>query len=253
MASTGTAVYPSTSLYPGASTYPGQGSYPLQLVLYSLANASANPVWQDATEYVRAFTSRRGRATELARVDAGTAQITLDNRTRLFDPEHTAGIRPMNRWRILEQFSGSTYPIFTGYAESYQQLWPERSGRTRSRWCRARTSSRCLRWTGCRRRIRRATRIRTSSCSTSRTGTGGCCIRTGRRPVVGEPVALRAAAVIGGGGRVTGLGAIVGQNGSRLCLHVPGRLVHRPPTCTARPVRAIWPTLPSSRSKDGSS
>ena len=79
----------------------------------------------NATDYLRGFQTSRGRATELARVDAGTATITLDNRTRLFDPAATSGIRPMNRWRILEQFSGEP-DVFNGYAESYTQVWPDK-------------------------------------------------------------------------------------------------------------------------------
>ena len=41
-------------------------------------------------------------------VDAGTATIVLDNRTRVFDPAHNTAIRPFNRWWIREQFTGET-------------------------------------------------------------------------------------------------------------------------------------------------
>lgn len=94
-------------------------------ILYSTDDASVStPTWNDATSKVRAFSSSRGRESELAEVDAGTAMLTLDNRTRTFDPVINTAIRPMNRWWIREQFTGETQDIFKGYAESYDQTWP---------------------------------------------------------------------------------------------------------------------------------
>lgn len=130
MAATGTAVYPSTSLFPGSSVYPGQGSKPLALVLMTTDDASvANPSWTALDEdQVRAWSTSRGRENELADVDTGTATITLDNRDRTFDPAHNSAIRPLNRWWIREQFAGVTNDVFKGYAESYQQVWPDKKG-----------------------------------------------------------------------------------------------------------------------------
>jgi hypothetical protein len=92
--------------------------------MYSTSNATTvDPVWTDATANVRSFTVSRGRASELSRVDAGTAQIVLNNRARTFDPVINTAIRPMNRWWIREQFSGLTNDVFKGYAESYEQQW----------------------------------------------------------------------------------------------------------------------------------
>jgi len=103
----------------------GQGNSPELWVLYSTDDASVStPVWNDATAKVRAFSTSRGRENELAEVDAGTAGVTLDNRTRTFDPVINTAIRPMNRWLLREQFSGETQDIFKGYADSYQQRWP---------------------------------------------------------------------------------------------------------------------------------
>jgi hypothetical protein len=103
----------------------GQGSAPEVWVLYSTDDASVSvPTWTDATAKLRDFSTSRGRQSELAEIDAGTTTITLDNRARTFDPAFNAAIRPMNQWKILEQFSGETQPIFTGYADSYDQTWP---------------------------------------------------------------------------------------------------------------------------------
>lgn len=109
----------------GTDKIVGQGNYPELWVLYSTSDTSSqSPSWTDATAKVRSFSTSRGRETELADVDAGTATVTLDNRDRSFDPAHNSGIRPMNRWWIREQFSGETQDIFVGYAESYDQTWP---------------------------------------------------------------------------------------------------------------------------------
>lgn len=83
------------------------------------------PTWVDVTADVRSFSSSRGRGSELDRVEAGTARILLDNRTRSYDPTSDATIRPLNRWRISMVMDGPvTEEIFVGYAESYEQQWP---------------------------------------------------------------------------------------------------------------------------------
>lgn len=124
MATAGTALYPSSTTYPSATTYPGGGDNPILWCLYSTdAVSTAVPTWLDATLDVRSFSVSRGRASELSRVDAGTASILLDNRDRAYDPVITTAIRPLNRWWIREQFSGDTIDVFKGYAESYQQQW----------------------------------------------------------------------------------------------------------------------------------
>lgn len=125
MAATGTALYPGAATFPGAAVYPGQGGQPLVWVLYSTADADDGfPAWVDASSSVRSASTARGRATELDTVDAGTARIVLNNRTRGFDPLAVAALAPMNRWWIREQFSGATRDIFKGYAESYTVSYP---------------------------------------------------------------------------------------------------------------------------------
>lgn len=95
-------------------------------IVYTTDDASvASPTWiaVDAND-VRSVTVTRGRDGELGRVDAGTAQLVLNNRERLFDPQIVTDLAPMNRWVLQAQHAGNTYPIFTGYAESYEQQWP---------------------------------------------------------------------------------------------------------------------------------
>ena len=107
------------------TTLVGQGSFPDVWVLYATDDASSSiPTWTDATVTTRAFSTARGRNSEVDRVDAGTAQITVDATNRVVDPFQNPAIRPMNRWWLRSQFSGITEDIFKGYAEAYDTVFP---------------------------------------------------------------------------------------------------------------------------------
>jgi hypothetical protein len=109
----------------GAGQIVGQGNSPELWVLYTTDDASiSSPVWVDATSKTRSVDTSRGRETELQPVDTGNATVRVDNRTRTFDPNSNANIRPLNRWWIREQFSGKTRDLFKGYAERYENKWP---------------------------------------------------------------------------------------------------------------------------------
>ena len=128
MATTGTKL--TIPFTVGAGALVGQGTQPELWVLYSTDDASVkNPAWTTAHQGgggdVRAFTTARGRENELAAVDAGTATLTLNNRSRTYDPIINTGIRPLNRWWIREQFTGETQDILKGYATSYEQQRPD--------------------------------------------------------------------------------------------------------------------------------
>jgi hypothetical protein len=97
--------------------------------LYSTDDfTEATPFWNDATSKVRAFSTSRGRDSELQEIDAGTATVELDNRTRTFDPVSNSAIKPMNKWWLRSQFAGETQDLFMGYAERYDQTWPAKVG-----------------------------------------------------------------------------------------------------------------------------
>jgi hypothetical protein len=81
--------------------------------------SDTTPTWTDVSTLVRSFSISRGRANELADVDAGTATLVLDNGARTFDPISNALIRPMNRWWIQSIVAGVTRDMFFGYADSY--------------------------------------------------------------------------------------------------------------------------------------
>ncbi|HEY7061724.1 MAG TPA: LamG domain-containing protein [Chloroflexota bacterium] len=85
----------------------------------------APPVWLDVTPAVQAFSITRGRQHPLDRVEAGTAQIVLDNRNRWFDPTNAGSpywpnVVPRRRVQIRATH-GTTRPLFTGYVESWPQ------------------------------------------------------------------------------------------------------------------------------------
>lgn len=128
---TGDPIYPGSALFPGAAVYPGQGARVVYVLLVSFDDASnPYPTWVDISSRLRAFGTARGRATELADVDAGTGVFTLDNRDRAFDPANSSSpyypnLRAMNRLWYRAQFAGQTYELLKGYVESYEQQWPQ--------------------------------------------------------------------------------------------------------------------------------
>ena len=84
--------------------------------------------WTDVTEYVRNVSTSRGRSSELDTYSTGSCNITLDNRTRLFDPENTAGpyygnLTPLRSVRIKATSGATTYDIFRGYIEQWPQSY----------------------------------------------------------------------------------------------------------------------------------
>lgn len=99
---------------------------PTWLIRYTTDDASdATPSWTTvANADVRSVTVSRGRESELARVEAGTAELILNNRTRTYDPTVATGLKPMNRWWIQAVHLAVTYDVFFGYAEAYEQSWP---------------------------------------------------------------------------------------------------------------------------------
>ena len=82
------------------------------------------PQWVEITQYVREINIKRGRENDLQQFPAGSANLTLDNRTRLFDPFNTAGtyygnLKPRRQIKIVGQYAGVTYPIFRGYIAGF--------------------------------------------------------------------------------------------------------------------------------------
>jgi hypothetical protein len=74
----------------------------------------------DVTQYVRSVSVSRGRSRQLERVQTGNATVVLDNRARLFDPNHASSpyassIKP--RRNVVITSDGE--PLFTGLVEDW--------------------------------------------------------------------------------------------------------------------------------------
>lgn len=91
--------------------------------------ALASNTWTDVTAYVISIATRRGRSDALGRIEAGTAQLVLDNSDRRFDPTFAASpyapnVVPMRKIRISAVYSATTYRIYTGHVQAWPPDWP---------------------------------------------------------------------------------------------------------------------------------
>ena len=85
--------------------------------------------WTDVSAYLRNFETFRGRISQLADFQTGTATVTLDNRDNRFSPNQTTyyydatngrtKIQPLKRLRIRAEYDSTTYDIFHGFVESF--------------------------------------------------------------------------------------------------------------------------------------
>lgn len=104
---------------------------------------SSSRTWVDITAYTRGWSTRRGRNTELDRIEAGDATVLLSNLDQRFDPNNSAGpyygdLRPMTPIRITCVADGDTYgdeyfdtygdvryPVFSGLVQAWPQEYPD--------------------------------------------------------------------------------------------------------------------------------
>lgn len=89
-------------------------------------------LYEDVTEYVRGFSTDRQFSRGVMQWREGTASITLDNRDGRFSPANLSGpyvvsgvtqIRPLLPVRITAAYSGTTYPVYAGYVQSWTESW----------------------------------------------------------------------------------------------------------------------------------
>lgn len=90
--------------------------------------------WADISQFVLNFTVTRASTRQqgpLLTVQAGTVSCTLDNSDGRFDPDNLAGpyvafgvtqIRPMIPVRLRVTWAGVEYPLFSGFADSWQDM-----------------------------------------------------------------------------------------------------------------------------------
>jgi len=89
----------------------------------------SSQTFTDVSQYLRSFTTTRGRVSNLSDFQTGTAIVELDNRDNRFSPnqsthyfDSSAGrtkIQPLKRLRIRATHSSTTYDLFHGFVESF--------------------------------------------------------------------------------------------------------------------------------------
>lgn len=82
----------------------------------------------DVSQYVRQFSTNRGRVNELGQFGAGSAQIMLSNTDNRFNPSQTTyyydtannrtKIQPLKRIRITATYSATSYVLFEGFLDT---------------------------------------------------------------------------------------------------------------------------------------
>ena len=86
---------------------------------------SLTQTWTDVTPYVRDFTTRLGRQHFLDRVEAGTLNMTVNERTGFFLNGSVNGtgyvIQPRLPIKVTATWSGTTYPVFYGLIDSVDE------------------------------------------------------------------------------------------------------------------------------------
>ena len=92
----------------------------------------ATASWTDITEYVRSFSTRRGRSSDRDSIQPGTATVVLDNTDRRFTPENMGSpyspfVEPRKRLRIRVDYGGTqSASISDGYIDGWPMSWPGR-------------------------------------------------------------------------------------------------------------------------------
>ena len=86
--------------------------------------------WTEIGDYVTDIGIARGRTHELDEIASGTLTLQLDNRDRRFDPTNTGSpyspnVKPMVPIRVQAVHSGTTYALYSGFAEAWPQMWTE--------------------------------------------------------------------------------------------------------------------------------
>lgn len=103
----------------------------------------ATPAWTDVTPYLLyPLRIQRGRQYELAEIEAGTLDLSLNNLDRRFEPAWSGGpyypnIRPGRRIRVQATWNSVIYDLYHGFIESWQ---PKEDVRTGEAWIEVRAA-----------------------------------------------------------------------------------------------------------------
>ncbi len=127
-----TAGYPYT--FPILWIWPPDAPFQIQvLVAFASDPFDAAPVWTDITRDVQNITIKRGRQSELARMEAGTATIRLKNQQGNYWPNNASGayfpnVLPGKKVQIRATYAGVPYYLYTGFATGWPPKWLSKGG-----------------------------------------------------------------------------------------------------------------------------
>lgn len=106
------------------------GLYPLEVIEIAPGYGPfvVSPTWTDITADVRKWRTNRGRQHELNRVEPGSVEVTIDNRSGPYYPFNTTGpyypnLNPGMQLRIRSVYGGKTWPVYHGTVESIHPNW----------------------------------------------------------------------------------------------------------------------------------
>ncbi|GAA5048146.1 hypothetical protein HNP84_000233 [Thermocatellispora tengchongensis] len=103
--------------------------------LLDMGTLAGSDLWEDVSAYGRGVSTSRGSSRiegPVIRYEAGRATIRLDNADRRFDPTNMSGpyvaagrtqVTPMREVRIRATWAGVTYPVWRGFADSWDLEW----------------------------------------------------------------------------------------------------------------------------------
>jgi hypothetical protein len=106
---------------------------PIVEIAFDDSPYAVNPTWTNVTSWVRSLSTSRGRSDDWDDF-YGSAQIVLNNRTRLFDPYNTSGIYygkllPRKQIRIRAQTTDGgvtvTHDVFRGFINGWSPAWTD--------------------------------------------------------------------------------------------------------------------------------
>lgn len=109
--------------------------YPVPIVEIAFDDSpyAVSPTWTDVTSWVRSLSTDRGRSDDWGDF-YGSAQVVLNNRTRLFDPYYTSGtyygkLLPRRQIRIRAQTNDTgttvTHDVFRGFINGWNPYWTD--------------------------------------------------------------------------------------------------------------------------------
>lgn len=94
---------------------------------------AASPSWTTVTSDLRSITIKRGRQHELNRMQAGIADLELNNRHGDYWPNNTGGsyypnVLPNKRINLYAVYAAQTYHLYTGFLEDWNPAWIDQKG-----------------------------------------------------------------------------------------------------------------------------